>query len=81
MTREEMIDMLVAGECTVTFTKIDNSIRVMPCTLNARLIPPEPVSESTESKKERKVNEEVIPVFAQTSRHGVRLGLTVLFLS
>ena len=63
MTREEMIDMLVSGECTVTFTKVDGTQRVMPCTLNARLIPPEPVSESTESKKERKVNEEVIPVF------------------
>ena len=65
MTREEMIRMLTAGQCTVTFTKVDKSIRVMPCTLNPNLIPLAPITESTteEPKKERKENINVIPVF------------------
>ena len=69
MTREEMIEMLVSKECIVTFTKVDGTARVMPCTLNASLIPTEPVKESAEPKKEpRKINESVIPVFCTDKR-------------
>lgn len=60
MTREEIIKLLEAGQCTVTFTKVDGTQRVMPCTLNTSLIPNAPV---VEPKKEKKVNESVIPVF------------------
>lgn len=41
-TREHIVDMLKTGVCEVTFTKIDGSRRVMPCTLNAQIIPPAP---------------------------------------
>lgn len=62
MSREEMIAMLVEGECMVTFTKVDGETRIMPCTLNARLIPTKE-SAVTETKEPRKVNESVIPVY------------------
>lgn len=39
MTREQMIDSLRYGMCQVTFTKKDGTTRVMPCTLNPKLIP------------------------------------------
>lgn len=41
MTRDEMIDALREGMCKVTFTKKDGTTRVMPCTLNFKLIPPD----------------------------------------
>lgn len=50
-------DLLVNNHCEVTFTKVDGTVRVMPCTLQATVLPPVPV---TETKKERKVNTENI---------------------
>jgi len=37
--REQMIEALRTGVCTVTFTKKSGENRVMPCTLNMDLIP------------------------------------------
>lgn len=37
--REEMIEALRAGVCSVTFEKKNGETRVMPCTLNMSLIP------------------------------------------
>lgn len=53
------------GPVTVTFTKKDGSERVMNCTTNADLVPKEPevVSEVTKVKKEKKVNDDVMPVY------------------
>jgi len=51
------------GPVTVVFTKKDGTERVMNCTTNAALVPPTTVVESTEPKKEKKVNEDVMPVF------------------
>ena len=57
------------GPVTVTFTKKDGSEREMLCTTNKDMIPVSPVHESnTENpvdfpKKERKANDEVMPVF------------------
>jgi hypothetical protein len=51
------------GPVTVTFTKKDGSERIMKCTTNADLVPQEPVTESTQPKKEKKVNEDVMPVY------------------
>lgn len=54
---------LAFGPVTLTFTKKDGTERVMNCTTNSTLIPNEPISESTEPKKEKKPNEEVMSVF------------------
>lgn len=42
----EIRDMLANGVCEVTFTKVDGSVRIMPCTLDPFLLPPAPVLES-----------------------------------
>jgi hypothetical protein len=54
---------LAYGETTVVFTKKDGTERVMKCTTNPELVPAVEIVESTEPKKEKKVNEEVMPVY------------------
>lgn len=54
---------LAYGPTTVVFTKKDGTERVMNCTTNPELVPAVEIVESTESKKERKSNEEVMPVY------------------
>jgi hypothetical protein len=54
---------LAFGPVTITFTKKDGTERVMECTTNIDLVPQEPIVESIEIKKEKKVNEEVMPVY------------------
>jgi hypothetical protein len=39
MNKEEIVAMLQAGVCEVTFTKINGEIRQMPCTLKTELLP------------------------------------------
>ena len=41
----EIRDLLAHGVCEVTFTKVDGSVRIMPCTLDPYLLPPAPVLE------------------------------------
>lgn len=41
-----ILQMLQEGVCTVTFTKVDGETRVMPCTLDAGLMPARTVAES-----------------------------------
>ena len=44
LTRRAMIAEAIKDKtCEVTFTKVDGSLREMPCTLDTRVIPPEPV--------------------------------------
>lgn len=57
--REALIDQLKGNVLTVTFTKKDGTERVMRCTLREDLLPKREVNENTE----RKVNEEVLPVY------------------
>lgn len=49
-SEEERLDtikqMLQAGVCQVTFTKVDGETRVMPCTLDTSLMPARTVTES-----------------------------------
>ena len=57
--REQLTDMLRTGVCEVTFTKIDGSVRVMPCTLDPAVVPPAPapkVLAEGEVAKPRKSN-------------------------
>ena len=39
-TREQLSELLRTGECVVEFTKVDGTVRSMPCTLSDALIPP-----------------------------------------
>ena len=59
----EILDFSVV---TVTFIKKDGTERVMQCTTSSKFT--QPVLESNEPKKERKVNEEVKPVFDMESQ-------------
>lgn len=54
---------LAFGPTTVIFTKKDGTERVMLCTTSPELVPKVEVTESAEPKKERKVNEEIMPVY------------------
>jgi hypothetical protein len=57
------------GEVTVTFTKKDGTERVMKCTTNINLVPQESVVEGAEPKREKKVNEDVMPVYDLEAKH------------
>jgi hypothetical protein len=72
-------DCLAFGPVTVTFTKRDGSERVMECTTNPALVPIDVTEEihytNTDNpidfpapKKERKVNEDVVPVYDLESK-------------
>ena len=39
MTRDEIVLLLQAGVCQVTFTKVNGELRTMPCTLKSELLP------------------------------------------
>ena len=60
---------LAFGPVTVTFTKKDGTERVMKCTTSLALVPVEPVVEGVETKREKKVNEDVMPVYDLESKH------------
>jgi len=70
-------EMLAMGPVTVTFTKRDGTERVMECTTSIELVPQEPVHETNTDnpidfpapKREKKVNEDVMPVFDLKSKH------------
>lgn len=67
---------LAFGPVTVTFTKKDGSERVMECTTSPSLVPEEPVHYTNTDnpvdfpapKRERKVNEDVCPVYDLESK-------------
>jgi hypothetical protein len=58
--REYLINLLKENECTVTFTKVDGTVRSMPCTLDAARLPAQVV---TESKKTRAFKPDVVSAF------------------
>lgn len=47
----------------VTFTKVDGTVRTMPCTLNEGLIPPAPLPDLTKPPRVKKFNPAVMSVF------------------
>lgn len=59
---------LAVGTVTVTFTKKDGTERVMECTTSPTLVPVPELKESTEPKKERKVNDDIMPVYDLESK-------------
>lgn len=60
MTREEIQNALRENIATVTFNKVDGSVRVMRCTLKPELLPATPVKES---KQEKQLNLAVLAVY------------------
>lgn len=63
--------MLALGPVTVIFTKKDGTERVMECTTNPELVPVdlnEEKAHNNDIKKERKVNEDVCPVYDLQSK-------------
>lgn len=52
--------LLINNECELTFTKVDGTKRTMPCTLDAKRLPPVVIKESV---KEKKPNDQVMSVF------------------
>lgn len=59
---------LAIGPVTVTFFKKDGTERVMECTTNPLLVPPVEIKENAEPKKEKKKNDEVMPVYDLESK-------------
>jgi hypothetical protein len=55
----EMHRLLSVHNCEVTFTKVNGELRTMPCTLR-QIVIPQPVTESTKTKKH---NPEVMSVW------------------
>ena len=60
MERDEIKQMLQENACEVTFTKVDGSVRVMPCTLKSDLLP---VIESKTEKAAKKENPDTLSVW------------------
>jgi len=60
MTYKEILDLLHEHDCEVTFTKVDGSIRVMPCTLREAAMPQR---DAVKFHETRVINEKVISAF------------------
>jgi hypothetical protein len=62
MTKEEIVAMLQAGVCEVTFTKVNGELRQMPCTLKNELLPAVNTNQLQEEKT-RKQNPDNLSVW------------------
>lgn len=63
MTRDEITAMLRQGRKLVTFSKIDGTIRKMPCTLAESLLPPATKADAVSQRKVREISPEVMVVW------------------
>ena len=61
----ELRRLLESHDCEVTFTKVDGTTRVMPCTLRADQLPAKPL---TENSKSRTINHNSISVWCLDKR-------------
>ena len=48
--RNHLLRTLLKQDCEITFTKVDGSERVMPCTLRTDALPPKAVNESHQTR-------------------------------
>ena len=60
MTYHDILALLHKHDCEVTFTKVDGTERVMPCTLREEAMPQRDVAKFHET---RVINENVISAF------------------
>jgi hypothetical protein len=60
MTYQEILELLHKHDCEVTFTKVDGTERVMPCTLREEAMPARDAAKFHET---RVINEKVISAF------------------
>jgi hypothetical protein len=63
MDRNILLEALKNHECTVTFTKVNGEIRVMPCTLKEDIIPKPPVDVASKSVVKHHENQNVVSVW------------------
>lgn len=63
MTRNDIQAALKQGLCEVTFTKVDGTVRTMPCTLKEDLLPPAKQEDALSTKKVREINEAVLVAY------------------
>ena len=63
MTREEITNLLKQGIKHVTFTKLDGTMRRMPCTLDESLLPPATKGDAISQARVREVSPEVMVVW------------------
>ena len=63
MTRDEITAQLRQGRKLVTFSKIDGTIRKMPCTLAESLLPPATKADPASQRKVREISPEVLVVW------------------
>lgn len=61
--KKQVIKSLLKSHCEVTFTKVDGTIRTMPCTLKTESIPAEGFPILKEGSKPKKDNPETISVW------------------
>lgn len=59
--RYEFLRTVLKTDCKVTFTKVDGSMRTMPCTLRTDALPEMPLTES--NRRTRSYNPEVLSVW------------------
>lgn len=70
LSKPQIQEILLKGECVVEFTKLNGEKRTMPCTLKESLIPKKPAKmhvtntdNPIDLPKERKENPEVVNVW------------------
>lgn len=66
ITKDQLSELLRTGECIIEFTKVNGEVRVMPCTLDPRIVPPAPepkVLAEGEVPKVKKENPDVMSVW------------------
>ena len=61
--RRDLVHLLVEHRCEVTFTKLDGSKRVMPCTLKETLVPAKPADVGSKSEEKRQRALDVLSVW------------------
>ena len=61
MEKDQLRKLLQENRCEVTFTKLDGSVRIMPCTLRESELPVRVESEG--SNRDRKENPDTISVW------------------
>lgn len=59
----EIRHLLESNDCEVTFTKVDGSLRTMPCTLRSAAIPLKPVESGSKSNEKRMKSIDAVSVW------------------